>query len=259
MGSYSPRHLKREPKGLTRAGRRGLAVAAAGAVVVPVAGMQNASAAPSHGLTQASHVASASRSSAPAASRLAAAVRIGPTIRYGSQGYAVKVAQRKLGGLVVDGVFGPRTRAKVKSFQRKHRLVPDGIVGKLTWTALGGYPHSTVPSPAPKSQSSIVSIAMSLRGTPYRWGGTTPAGFDCSGFTQYVYRHAGKNIPRTASAQAAASTRVSNPRPGDLIFWGYPAYHNGIYLGNGKMIAARHPGTVVSVQNLWGSYYFGRI
>ncbi|MBB2892076.1 C40 family peptidase [Flexivirga oryzae] len=259
MGSYSPRHLKRESKVLNKVGRRSLAVAAAGAVVVPLAGMENASAAPSAGLAQAGSVQAAGH--LQAAGGLSTAVRIGPTVQYGSRGAAVKTVQRKVGGLAVDGIFGPRTKAKVKSFQRSHRLAIDGIVGRHTWTALGGYSSTptTKPKPAPKSNSSIVSTALGLRGTPYRWGGTTPAGFDCSGFTQYVYRQAGKSIPRTASAQAAAATRVSNPRPGDLIFWGSPAYHNGIYLGNGKMIAARTPGTVVSVQNLWGNHYFARI
>ncbi|MGN6415436.1 C40 family peptidase [Flexivirga sp.] len=257
MGSYSPRHLNCEPKVLNKIGRRSLAVAAAGAVIAPLAGMENASAAPSAGLAQTGTVQAAAQVRGIA--HVSSTVRIGPTVQYGSRGAAVKSVQRKVGGLAVDGIFGPRTKARVKSFQRSHRLVVDGIVGRHTWTALGGYGGVPTTEPAPSSNSSIVSIAMGLRGTPYRWGGTTPAGFDCSGFTQYVYRQAGKSIPRTASAQAAAATRVSNPRPGDLIFWGSPAYHNGIYLGNGKMIAARTPGTVVSVQNLWGSHYFARI
>lgn len=260
MGSYSPRHLKREPKILNKFGRRGVAVAAVGAVVVPVAGMESASAAPDAGLVRATTVHAAGH--VQAAGHLAATVRVGPTVRYGSRGSAVKTVQRKLHGLAVDGIFGARTRSKVKSFQRAHRLAADGIVGPHTWRALGGSggAPTSAPKPAPKAHSSsIVSIAMSLRGTPYRYGGASRSGFDCSGFTQYVYRQAGKSIPRTASAQAARATRVSSPRPGDLIFWGYPAYHTGIYLGGGKMIAARRPGTVVGVQNLWGSHYFGRI
>jgi len=264
MGSYSPRHLQRESKILNKVGRRGVAVAAAGAVVVPLVGMESASAAPAAGLAQtAAHVAAVS--SAPAAASTAAAVghlttsvRIGPTVRYGSRGYAVKVVQRKLGGLVVDGIFGKLTRAKVRTFQRRHHLVVDGIVGRHTWTALGGYPAAAKRT-APASHSSVVNIAMSMRGVPYRYGGASPSGFDCSGFTSYVYRRAGITIPRTASAQAARATRVSSPRPGDLVFWGYPAYHVAIYLGNGKIIAARRPGTVVGVQNIWGSHYFGRI
>lgn len=257
MGSYSPRHLKRQPKMLDKVGRRSVAVAAAGAVVIPVVGMETASAATGAGVAQAAQVHAGS--STPAAGILAASVNVGPTISYGSRGAAVKVLQQKLHGLVADGIFGSQTRAKVKSFQRAHRLVQDGIVGPRTWTALGGYPRSA-PTPAPpKSHSSIVSIAMQYRGVPYRYGGASPSGFDCSGFTSYVYRRAGINIPRTASAQAARATRVSSPRPGDLVFWGYPAYHVAIYIGGGQVIAARHPGTVVGVQNLWGSHYFGRI
>jgi len=259
MGSYSPRHLKREPKVLNKIGRRGIAAAAAGAVAVPLVGMETAAAAPSTGLVQASAVQAAGHVSA--VGHVAATVHVGPTVRWGSRGSAVKTVQRKLHGLAVDGIFGPRTNSKVRSFQRAHHLVVDGIVGPHTWRALGGAKAAPKPAPKPSSHSnsSVVSIAMSLRGTPYRYGGASRSGFDCSGFTQYVYRQAGKRIPRTASAQAAAAYRVSNPRPGDLMFWGNPAYHAGIYLGNGKMIAARRPGTVVGVQNLWGSHYFGRI
>ena len=258
MGSYSPRHLKREPKVLNKVGRRGVAVAAAGAVVVPLAGMETASAAPSAGIAQATSVQAAAH--VTTIGHVAATVHVGPTVRYGSRGTAVKTVQRKVGGLAVDGIFGPRTNAKVKSFQRAHRLVTDGIVGPLTWRALGGTGSSARTAAAPtSSNSSVTSIAMSLRGTPYRYGGASRGGFDCSGFTQYVYRQAGKSIPRTASAQAAAVTRVSSPRPGDLMFWGYPAYHAGIYLGNGQMIAASRPGTVVHVQSVWGSPYYGRV
>ncbi|WP_158607677.1 C40 family peptidase [Flexivirga caeni] len=258
MGSYSPRHLQRESKVLSKLGRRGAAVAAAGAVVVPVAGMESASAAPGSAVPAAVH---ATVGHVAAVGTLATSVRVGPTLRYGSTGAAVKVLQKKLGGLTTDGIFGSKTRSKVWSFQRSHHLAVDGIVGRATWTALGGYPAATpAPTPTPKkSQSRIVSIAMGLRGVPYVYGGASPSGFDCSGFTSYVYRRAGISIPRTASAQAARSTRVSSPKPGDLVFWGYPAYHVAIYIGGGKIVAARHPGTVVGVQNLWGIHYFGRI
>ncbi len=83
--------------------------------------------------------------------------------------------------------------------------------------------------------SSVLSTASSLSGIYYRWGGTTPSGFDCSGFTSYIYAKAGVRLPRTAAAQQRFATRVSNPQPGDLIFFGSPAYHVAIYAGNGKM------------------------
>ena len=104
--------------------------------------------------------------------------------------------------------------------------------------------------PAPTA-SGIVGIAQSLFGIPYVYGGTTTGGFDCSGFTQYVYRHAGVTIPRTASQQQAAATRVSSPRPGDLVFFGSPAYHVGIYVSPGVMIDAQRPGTTIGYHSIW--------
>lgn len=110
-------------------------------------------------------------------------------------------------------------------------------------------PAPTVAPPAPTG--GILGIAAGLSGIPYVYGGTTTRGFDCSGFTSYVYRLAGKSIPRTAEAQRAASTKVSNPVPGDLIFFGYPAYHVGIYAGAGKLYDAQHPGTVTGLHVIW--------
>ena len=67
------------------------------------------------------------------------------------------------------------------------------------------------------------------------YGGTTPAGFDCSGYTQWVFGKAGRSLPRTAEAQRQAATPVSDPQPGDLVFFGAPAFHVGIYAGGGMM------------------------
>ena len=108
------------------------------------------------------------------------------------------------------------------------------------------------------SGNDIVSIAMSLTGIPYVYGGSTPAGFDCSGFTQYVYARAGISIPRTSGAQGAAGTFVSasEARPGDLVWHAYG--HVGIYAGNGMVVEATTPGSVTKVQPLWGNYSFVR-
>lgn len=96
-------------------------------------------------------------------------------------------------------------------------------------------------APAPAaSGNSIVDIAFRYVGTPYVWGGSSPSGFDCSGFTWYVFQQVGISIPRGSSAQAGAGTVVSasEARPGDLVWW--PG-HIGIYLGDGQHIAARNP------------------
>ena len=95
-----------------------------------------------------------------------------------------------------------------------------------------------------QSSSGVVNIARGLLGIPYVYGGASPSGFDCSGFTQYVFGKAGISIPRTASAQQHAATRVSNPKPGDLVFFGSPAYHVGIYTGNGHDDRLATPGQV---------------
>ena len=101
------------------------------------------------------------------------------------------------------------------------------------------------------SGNNVVSFAESLIGVPYVYGGTTPSGFDCSGFVQYVYGHFGVNLPRTTTQQENCGTQipVSQAQPGDLYFWGNKgsAYHVAICIGNGKYIAAPEPGQSVSI------------
>jgi cell wall-associated NlpC family hydrolase len=131
-----------------------------------------------------------------------------------------------------------RARAASRSSERAVLTSASAPTGKVT------------SNPAP-SASGIVGIAQSMFGVPYAYGGTSPSGFDCSGFTSWVYRQAGISIPRTASAQQSAATRVSSPQPGDLVFFGYPAYHVGIYVSPGRMIDAQRPGTTVGNHSIW--------
>ena len=111
----------------------------------------------------------------------------------------------------------------------------------------------TVNNTVRQSSSQIVNIARGLLGIAYVYGGSTPAGFDCSGFTQYVYNKAGISIPRTASAQQRAATRVSSPRPGDLVFYGSPAWHVGIFTGGDMMIDSPRTGKSTSERNMFGT------
>lgn len=101
------------------------------------------------------------------------------------------------------------------------------------------------------SGNNVVSYAESFIGVPYVYGGTTPSGFDCSGFVQYVYNHFGVSLPRTTTQQENYGTQipVSQAQPGDLYFWGNKgsAYHVAICVGNGKYIAAPEPGQSVSI------------
>ncbi len=86
--------------------------------------------------------------------------------------------------------------------------------------------------------SGVAAIAYTGIGRPYVWGGTTPNGWDCSGFTQWVYAQAGISIPRTNAWTAMRPT--STPAPGDLVMQNGGA-HVGIYVGNGMMISALNP------------------
>ncbi|MGG5258162.1 C40 family peptidase [Phycicoccus avicenniae] len=104
-----------------------------------------------------------------------------------------------------------------------------------------------------QSSSEIVNIARTLLGIAYSYGGTSPStGFDCSGFTSYVFGKAGISLPRTAADQQAAATPVSDPQPGDLVFFGSPAWHVGIYTGNGMMIDSPKPGESTSERPVFG-------
>jgi len=123
---------------------------------------------------------------------------------------------------------------------------------------------TTTVTKASSVRNSIISYAKKFLGTPYVWGGTTPRGFDCSGFVQYVLRANGKTMPRIAYEQARMGTKaaLANLRPGDLIAWDHShlggADHIAIYIGNGQIIEAPHTGANVRIrklgknENFWG-------
>lgn len=101
-------------------------------------------------------------------------------------------------------------------------------------------------SGSPAKAGTILQTAAKYLGTPYRYGGSSPGGFDCSGFVQYVYKQYGYNLPRTAASQASVGSRVdkSNLKPGDLVFFACGTSgisHAGIYTGNGQFIHSSSP------------------
>ncbi|MCD7101590.1 C40 family peptidase [Pseudoclavibacter sp. 13-3] len=122
---------------------------------------------------------------------------------------------------------------------------------------------AATPTPTPAAPAStgsrgaaVVGTARQYLGTPYVWGGTTPAGFDCSGFTSWVFARNGVSLPRVSQAQMNVGTAVSidQAQPGDLV-WMNGGGHVGIYLGGNQVIHAPKPGDVVKISPLVGGWW----
>ncbi|MDB0441032.1 C40 family peptidase [Clostridioides difficile] len=125
--------------------------------------------------------------------------------------------------------------------------------------------NSNVPTANSNAVQAVLNLAYSKQGCPYVWGAEGPNTFDCSGFTQYVYRNAvGKKIPRTSKAQSNYGQTVSkaNLQPGDLVFFttngSGSVSHVGIYVGGGNMIHSPSTGKTVRVTSINSAYYTAR-
>lgn len=150
-------------------------------------------------------------------------------------------------------------------------------VGSTTWynvsySNYSGWVIGTylkeVSTTASSDNTSIKNVALNYLGTRYQFGGTTPSGFDCSGYITYVLNEAGYSTPRkTAASFYNSTTKVSKPQVGDLVFFSgtYKSgiSHVGIYIGNNKMVSASNDGVKIDKVNssYWGKYFtgYGRI
>jgi peptidoglycan DL-endopeptidase CwlO len=170
---------------------------------------------------------------------------VGATSGIGSTGLAgvqarITELQRLLTGSSSGGVLGSTGTSSTSASSFANTL--SGALGQDADTGVG---------------DAAVSLARTYTGVPYRWGGTDPSsGLDCSGLVQLVYRKLGVQLPRTSQQQQHSGTEVASldaARPGDLVFFGEPAHHVGIYVGDGKMIDAPHTGSTVGVHKLYGT------
>lgn len=203
-------------------------------------------------------------------------------LRPGSRGGSVGSLQQSLKNLgyykgSIDSIFGGGTTSAVKRFQTSRGLSADGIAGPATFNAItkaaNGTATAPTPTPAPEqgvvkgdkasnsSASSAISTAKKYIGGRYVFGGTSPSGFDCSGFTQYVFNQSGISIPRTTTGQASVGSSVSKSQlqPGDLLVFSgtYKAgpSHVGVYIGDGNFVHAANSRKGVRVDSVNSSYY----
>ncbi len=112
--------------------------------------------------------------------------------------------------------------------------------------------QQSFPPPTRAPRSEVVNIAKRYLGAPYRWGASGPNAFDCSGFTSFVYSQVGVSLPHSSRAQYGVGEKVSRAdlQPGDLVFFGSPIHHVGIYVGGGQYIHAPRTGDVVRIDSL---------
>lgn len=185
-------------------------------------------------------------------------------LKLNSSGSTVVTLQQRLAALNytitnVDGIFGQETRRAVIAFQRDNNLNQTGVVDTTTWNTIKNKQMPAKKSnknirPAPTEQitidqtvsptvSTVVATAKKYLGVPYKFGGDTPKGFDCSGYLQYIFAQNGMKIPRTADEQYKIGTSLSQSqlKTGDLVF--FTTYekgpsHCGLYLGDSKFIHA---------------------
>ena len=185
-------------------------------------------------------------------------------LQVGDRGDEVQAVQEKLSqmGYVVgsmDGVYGDVTADAVKTMQKDKNLPADGKVSPELYKTLIGRDLPVSRGASTASVRRLIASSFQYVGVPYWFGGTSPRGFDCSGFVRYVFSSIGINLPRMADEQFGVGRPVSSERlqPGDLVF--FETYepgpsHVGIYIGNSQFISATSS-RGVAVADLYGHYW----
>ena len=183
---------------------------------------------------------------------------------------------KKLGYLVIENTteyYGPQTMEAVSAFQKSYSITEDGIAGLHTIEILNDVMagrRESIPAPTRgdinrSKASDLINTAKKYLGVRYAYGGSTASGFDCSGFTQFIYRQHGINIPRSTVDQAQVGTKLSKAelQVGDLIIFSntYKSgpSHAAIYIGNDQFIHSSSVGSGgVVISDLNSAYYSGK-
>jgi cell wall-associated NlpC family hydrolase len=146
-----------------------------------------------------------------------------------------------------------------------HLLNRQNIKTKIAAAALGLVMAFGIGAGSASADSKMDNVIAKTLGTTYKTGGTSTNGFDCSGFTSYVYKNIGITLPRTSKSQFSVGTSISRMqmRPGDLVFFntlGNGVSHVGIFVGNGKFAqSSSSRGVIISSlnENYWANRYVG--
>lgn len=195
--------------------------------------------------------AAAKRSEAKAASAVAAAQKVKAALEAQRSTLEAEIAKQKQ-------LLATLTAAERKKLQEQ-ATPPPAQIATVTAAATSAPKVSGSESAAAKT---AVQAALSQLGKPYQWGAAGPDSYDCSGLTMWAWAHAGVSLPHQSAEQQGFGTPVSQDQlqPGDLVFFGSPAYHVGIYLGNGMMVHAPTTGDVVKISSLsYMSDYSGAV
>jgi cell wall-associated NlpC family hydrolase len=151
--------------------------------------------------------------------------------------------------LGVEGVDAPSLDFAAPTFTVASRADFQEAASSQSMTFTGG-------TSAAGKRGAVIAYAKQFLGTPYKWGGAAPGGFDCSGLVQYAFAKNGVSLPRVAFQQAAKGKRVaiSSLQPGDLVAWDEGGNigigHIAIYLGNGQILEAPRTGLNVRIRSL---------
>ncbi|MDF2633901.1 MAG: hypothetical protein K0R78_775 [Pelosinus sp.] len=187
----------------------------------------------------------------------------------GDQGTEIAAIQMKLKEkgykiTAINGKFTAETTKAVRNFQKRQKLKSDGIVEDKTYAILMGKELKKNNENTQDKAKQITDLAKSFIGVPYKFGGTTPKGFDCSGFVQYVFDKRKIALPRAADEQYKVGKKIiqKDLRQGDLVFFSTyekGASHCGVYLEHGKFIHASSHGVMISRldESYWKTRYLG--